>query len=259
MAMQVLGAAVVVAGSVAATRGDSRVVYGPMVELGNGTARVYVDIENGAPVEVGVMLTEEALEGLPNHHSEGGVTMPDGHRMFEQILQMPADNPTPYQYVALGWNPGGHEPPGIYDRPHFDFHFYTADFDQRSAMDPSRAEYAAEAVRLPEAEYVPAGYVNPPGTIVPFMGNHWVDPRSPELNGEEFTSTFLYGSWDGAVIFAEPMITRSFLLTRPDMRQEVPVAARHAQPGWYPASYRVQWIDSLRMYRISLRDFEWRD
>jgi hypothetical protein len=26
--------------------------------------------------------------------------------------------------VGLNWNPHGHIPPGVYDLPHFDFHFY---------------------------------------------------------------------------------------------------------------------------------------
>ncbi|HEX6133155.1 MAG TPA: DUF5602 domain-containing protein [Longimicrobiales bacterium] len=251
-------AAVVVGGSVAATRrADDGMIYGAPVAIGNGTARVYIDLKDGAPVEVGVALTVGALEGLPDHHSTGGVALPDGHRMFEQILTMPAQNPTPYRYVALGWNPGGHEPPGIYDHAHFDFHFYTAPESQRALMDPARAEYEAEAALNPAAEYVPSGFVTPPDAVVPFMGSHWIDPTSPEFNGGEFTRTFLYGSWNGEIIFAEPMITRAFLQTRTDVTQEVAVAARQLTPGWYPGSYRVRWVDDAREYRVGLTGFEW--
>ena len=157
-------------------------------------------------------------DGLQHHRSVGGFVVPVGHRMFEKILELPADNPTPYQYVALGWNPGGHEPPGIYDQPHFDFHFYNAPLAQRELMDPSRPEFEAEAAKAPAPELVPDGYVATPGAIA-FMGAHWVHPKSPELNGEKFTKTFIYGTWNGGVIFAEPMITREFLLTKPDVRE----------------------------------------
>ncbi|HEX6308660.1 MAG TPA: DUF5602 domain-containing protein [Longimicrobiales bacterium] len=251
-------AVVVAGGSIAATRRtDDGMVYGSAVKFGNGTARVYIDLEDGAPVEVGVALTEAALEGLPDRHDTGGVALPDGHRMFEHILEMPAQNPTPYEYVALGWNPGGHEPPGIYDIPHFDFHFYTVPESQRSRMDPARAEYEAEAALHPAPELVPPGYIAPPGTVVPFMGAHWLDASTAELNGGEFTRTFLYGSWDGRIIFAEPMITRAFLETRTDVTQEVPVAARQLAPGWYPRAYRVRWDEAAREYRVALTGFEW--
>jgi hypothetical protein len=268
-------AAIVTAGSLAVTRSPgsnvsystaldaqrpgSDVIYGAPVPIGNGTARVYIDSRDGEPVEVGVVLSERALEGLPTHHSAGGVSLPDGHPMFEKILEMPAGNPTPYQYVALGWNPGGHEPPGVYDVPHFDFHFYTTPLDARRDIDPARPEYEVEAARHPAPEYVPAGYASIPDAVVPFMGAHWIDPRSPELNGEVFTRTFLYGSWNGEIIFAEPMITRAYLRTRPDVTQDIPVAARHATPGWYPASYRVRWIEAKHEYRVALGDFAWRN
>jgi hypothetical protein len=246
------------AGSIAATRtGGSDTVYGASVEIGAGSARVYLDLENGRPVELGVALTESALEGLPHHHSPGGVDFPDGHRMFEEILAMPERNPTPYKYVALGWNPGGHEPPGIYDLPHFDFHFYNAPLEQRSAMDPARPEYDAEAALAPAAELVPQGYVATPGAVA-FMGAHWVNPQSPELNGNTFERTFIYGTWNGEVIFAEPMITRAFLQTQPDVHEVVPVAAKHAEPGWYPGAYRVRWDEATREYRVALTDFAWR-
>ena len=46
------------------------------------------------------------------------------------------------------------------------------------------------------------------------MGAHWLDITSPELNQENpksFTQTFIYGSYDGKVIFMEPMITKAFM------------------------------------------------
>jgi len=43
------------------------------------------------------------------------------------------------------------------------------------------------------------------------MGLHWLDIASPELNGAEFRYTLFYGSWDGRIIFDEPMITKALL------------------------------------------------
>jgi hypothetical protein len=78
---------------------------------------------------------------------------------------------------------------------------------------------------VPAPELVPAGYTKLPGAV-PLMGAHWVDPTSPELNGELFTTTFLYGSWDGKPTFAEPMVTKAFMETKPDVRAPVAVPAR---------------------------------
>ena len=51
-------------------------------------------------------------------------------------LDLPAKNPTQYKFVQFDWNPAGHEPAGVYDLPHFDFHFYTV--SRRSAeLDPA--------------------------------------------------------------------------------------------------------------------------
>jgi hypothetical protein len=84
------------------------------------------------------------------------------------------------------------------------------------------------------------------------MGAHWVDPTSPELNGELFTRTFLYGSWDGEMIFAEPMVTKAFLETKPDFRAAIPTPARYAVAGHYPTEYRVYWNEETKEYRVAL-------
>ncbi len=44
------------------------------------------------------------------------------------------------------------------------------------------------------------------------MGNHLLDSRSPELKDSlPFGSTFIYGAYDGELIFWEPMITLELL------------------------------------------------
>jgi len=208
--------------------------YGPPTKVGRGRARAYVavDARTRAPLELGVALDADAMEGLP-----APVAMPPGHGgghehvdMHVYDLKLPAQNPTPFQFVELDWNPGGHEPPGIYDVPHFDFHFYTITPAQRNAIDPvalGEAQFLAKSGNLPpEAERAPFHVAlaapGQPVVAVPRMGVHWSDMRSPELQGmlgnpagyRPFTTTFTYGSWDGRFIFAEPMVTRAFILDR---------------------------------------------
>src|SRR5687768_12247168 len=108
--------------------------YGAPVAVGQGRARTYVVTQNGVPLEIGVALDERALATLPapgtGHHGAHG-------EMHEYILQLPRQHGTPFKFVELDWNPGGHEPPGVYDTPHFDFHFYTIAKSERDAIDPT--------------------------------------------------------------------------------------------------------------------------
>src|SRR5690606_13576313 len=121
--------------------------------------------------------------------------------------------------------------------------------EERNAIDPADPQWARKGDHLPGAGYLPAGWADtgtllgaaPAATAIPRMGLHWLDPASPELNGQPFTTTFLYGSWDGAVIFVEPMVTLAFLESRPAYTGPVAVAQRYAVPGYHPASYRVYW------------------
>lgn len=272
-----LAGIVVVVGSGSAAGPDAkpRLRYGAPIALGHGQARAYVMVDEarGVPLEVGVALDEGAMEGLPT----SGMGHAVGHQppQHEYALTFPAENPTPFRWVSLNWNVAGHEPPGVYDTPHFDFHFYTIDKADRDRIVAADPQFAAKADRLPTDEFRPqfTMVLGPPGAApsavaVPLMGVHWVDTRSPELQGllgkpeaaRPFTATFIYGSWDGQFIFAEPMVTRAHLLakkgaTDPAVRDEViPVgtAARYAAPGWYPAAYRVAYDAAAREYRIAL-------
>jgi hypothetical protein len=254
-----------------------RVRYGDAQKLGNGRARAYVVTDaarGGAPTEVGVALDEAALDGLPT----SGMGHAVGHKGpdHELALPIPGAPGQPFRWVSVNWNVGGHEPPGVYDTPHLDFHFYVidkAERDRRIVL--ANPQYAAEADRLPAEEFRPQhGLVlGPPGArpseiAVPLMGVHWVDVRAPELQGllgkpeqaRPFTATFIYGSWDGKLIFAEPMVTRAHLLakkaaTDPAVRDQlIPVgtAARAQTPGYWPGAYRITYDAQKREYRVAL-------
>jgi hypothetical protein len=249
--------------------------YGTPVKVGGGRARAYVTLDQkngGVALELGVAFDEQAMEGLPAAGS--GEHGPHGE-MHEHILQLPERHGTTFQFVELNWNPGGHEPPGVYDKPHFDFHFYTTSKAERDAIDPAAPDYAAKANRLPGAEFIPQFYslplppgVPPVAAAVPRMGVHMLDMRSPEIQGmlgnpagyRPFTTTFIQGSWDGRVTFYEPMITREHILARraattPDERDvviQLPTAQRYSPAGRYPSAYRIAWDEQAKEYRIAL-------
>jgi len=254
--------------------------YGAAFKIGNGSARTYVtyDISN-TPIEVGVALDESALEGLPAPMKMSMPANNDGHEHLDSHvfnLTLPVENPTPYKFVELDWNPGGHEPPGVYDTPHFDFHFYRVEQTVRDGIDPaqmSKEQYIEKSGKLPpKDEWAPQyAALSAPGTpvmAVPRMGTHWVDIFTPELQAmfghpeafRRFTTTFLHGSWDGQFIFDEPMVTREFIMSRKagptsvarDSVIQLASPKTYDKPGYYPAAYRVMYDAATREYRIAL-------
>lgn len=253
----------------------TRSYYGPAAKVGAGEARVYVtyDEDGTTPLEIGVALSERALEDLPmdgaGHHGAHGP-------VHQWLLDLPAEYTAPFTFLELNWNPKGHEPDGVYrDVPHFDFHFYTISRAERERIVPSNPEWAAKANDLPSGDYVPPFNVplgppgaKPEGFAVPLMGVHWSDLRSAELQRllgkpegfKPFTATFIHGSWGGRYIFWEPMITRAHILAKkttsdPAVRDEViPIStpARYHVPGSYPDAYRITWDAEAKEYRIAL-------
>ncbi len=239
--------------------------YGPPTRLGDGRIRAYAVVGGDAahtPSEIGIAIDEQVLDGLAG--SEAG--------MF--VIPLPPKAPAPYTFAMVDWNPAGHEPPGVYTFPHFDFHFYTVPWSEVEAITPSDPDFASEANHLPSGDYVPPFYVvlTPPGAdpasvAVPEMGVHWNDVRSPELQGmlgnpggyQPFTKTFIYGSWDGRFTFLEPMITTAYLQTRPDEVVPISTPARYAEPGWYPSSYRITYDPQAREYRVALTGLTWHE
>jgi hypothetical protein len=97
-------------------------------------------------------------------------------------------------------------------------------------------------------------YYVPTPEGVPMMGWHWLDSRSPELNGERFTSTFIYGYYNAKMIFLEPMITREFLLDHGKVNAELSLPKKFAYKGFYPKNYLVKYDSEMKVHRIVLKD-----
>jgi hypothetical protein len=89
---------------------------------------------------------------------------------------------------------------------------------------------------------------------------HWLNAKSPELqrppHGRPFTSTFIYGSWDGRVNFVEPMITKAFIesvRTIPSgITLSVNVPERAQKAGLYPTRYSIRYDETRDEYRVAI-------
>ncbi|MES2647221.1 MAG: DUF5602 domain-containing protein [Bacteroidota bacterium] len=215
--------------------------YGPAQTLGAGKVKAYVTINPaGEPTEIGAVISDEAMNSLPA-----------GHSMLNYVLELPAIGlaKTPFKFVGLDYNPHGHEPDGIYNIPHFDFHFYKTTNAERLNITPGDPKLNI----FPDPAYIPAAHF--PGGGVPQMGNHWIDPTSPELNGQPFTTTFIYGSYNGKVTFMEPMITVDFIKSHDHFHAPIKQPTKFSPAGYYPTAYSVHHNEDEKQYEISMESF----
>ncbi|MBI2999195.1 MAG: DUF5602 domain-containing protein [Deltaproteobacteria bacterium] len=217
--------------------------------LGNGTARSFVTLDKaGKPTAIGVILSETALSGLPSAEPE-----------YEYMLPLPKEaEVTGYNHIAVNWNPKGHPPPGVYTVPHFDFHFYLISPEERNKI-TATGDDLERAHKAPAPEFAPKGYILPPGTEVPRMGAHMVNPAAPEFQKKPFARTFIYGFYDGQMIFVEPMATKTFLESKPSVRERISVPQAYPRSAYYPTRYVVKYDPSSKALRVSLEGLVRRD
>ncbi len=233
-----LGLALIAAGCVASKSGT---FVGETKPLGNGMVRSWVTLDNdGKPLAIGVTFTEAALSGLP-------ATLPT----TEYQLALPKQaSDMPFKYIVVNWNPKGHVPPGVYDAPHFDFHFYMISPEVRYAI-TATGDDLVKVEKKPAQEFIPAGYVPAPGGE-PRMGAHWIDPASPEFNNQSFTKTFIYGFYDGNMSFLEPMVTVAYLGTKPNFSGDIKLPEKYLTSAYYPTRYSVKYDAASKEYTVAL-------
>lgn len=84
------------------------------------------------------------------------------------------------------------------------------------------------------------------------MGVHLVDPSSHEFHGQALTKTFIFGAYDSSVIFLEPMITKAYLETKPNVTEAIKLPAKFSRAGFYPTKYSVRFDAEKKEYTVTL-------
>ena len=249
---------------------------GWQLKMGNGTVASYAELEKGGtPKAIGVVWTAGALEGLPSaadHHRCHGRNK-DGE--IEASTQCQATNEfviplpdvvakrddVPFKWVLLNWNHIGHIPPGIYDVPHFDIHFEMGPIAQIFAIEagPCGPEFVRcdqfKIARKPlPPNFMPPDYVDVEA-VVPVMGNHLIDTTGPEFQKQPFTRSWIYGVYDGKVIFYEAMVTREFMLTKASGCLPIKAPKAFAVAGFYPTEYCVRHNAATGEHSVSMEKF----
>jgi hypothetical protein len=236
-----------VAGKMSGKGDEYNTFYGPVVQMGDGHIRSWVNIsrKGGEPLAIGIEITHKAFDHLPTDATNFAANT------FILKLHQKAMAVTPFNHITINWEPEGHEPPGIYDVQHFDMHFYKISVADQMAITgvPGPA---------PAAGYLPASYVIQAATV-PQMGTHWIDPSSPELHGSPFTHTFIYGSNNGHVHFLEPMITKAYLLSGSMVSRAIPQPMHFAPSNtYYPSTYKIWMNSDNNRHYVALTDMNWK-
>jgi hypothetical protein len=259
----------------------ARTYYGEPAVIGNGTVRTYVRLDgNDAPIATGVIFPKFSLEGLPaKRNNTSRCFDKNGNGKIDERGECEGDYeirlPLPaalakqpqvvVKWVGLNWNPEGHDPAGVYDVPHFDFHFYIV---ERNMIDGIRSGPCAyfmncddyKRALLPvSAKYVVPDHINVNAAVAQ-MGNHLMDSKSPELSTppKKFTHTWIFGAYDAHIIFYEPMITREFLQSQPNKCMPVKQPQAWGQMGYHPTKYCIRYRPDPGEYTVSLEGLVYR-
>lgn len=232
------------------------VFKGPEVTLGYGKVRSWVSVDGvGNPNEIGIEITPEALLNPERDKNNS----PEEHATIVVPLHLKAKQLTPFNHIGLNWNPNGHIPIGVFDVPHFDIHFYMISVEDQMAI-PHYSE-ATDAMfnNYPPDGYMPSDYFTPPadGTAEPQMGKHWLPVNLGDFL--PFSKIMIYGSYDGNVIFVEPMITLDYLLSNEDSSTSYSQPENFAKQGNYPTKYNIYHHPVNGNTYITLSDFITRD
>ncbi|GAB4372962.1 MAG: DUF5602 domain-containing protein [Elainellaceae cyanobacterium] len=213
--------------------------------LGDGTVRSYAVLdEQNHLQEVGVILTETALSGLPNQRAEYVLPLP------------PQAEASAFTHIGLDWRSDGHDPSPIYGSPHFDVHFYTIAPEVRESITAVGADLE-KAYATPEPDLIPTGYVLAPDSAEPRMGAHWVNPTAEEFQGTPhgFTHSMIYGYYNGEMAFIEPMVSLEFLKSQQAFEGPFSVPNRYSREGSYPTAYRITYNESTKEHAVALTGF----
>lgn len=225
---------------------------GPRIMLGNDSIRSWISIkkETGMPVEIGIVIPPKAFEGLPENDDHGSTIIVPLHLKAKQL--------TPFDHIGLNWNPHGHVPIGIFDTPHFDIHFYTISVEEQMAIPAWSPSTDALFNNYPPSGYYPADYGTPPGpaTAEPQMGKHWSPNNLPDYL--PFSKIMIYGSYNGKVIFVEPMVTLDYFLSKPDFSASYSQPEKFEKAGNYPTKYNIYYDWATGNTYVTLSDFVWR-
>ncbi|GAA3169107.1 MULTISPECIES: hypothetical protein [Streptomyces] len=222
------------------------------VSLGDGFVQtLYATDDTNHPKVLAVKVDAAAMKTLPTTPTNDGQTCFDkdnngidletdcasGH---ERDLWFPKLPGLPFQWMMFDWQRNGHGPSHVFDKPHFDFHFFMQDFTERNKIRTGPCNLVINcddektAMKPVPEQFMPPGWGMP--GAAGRMGNHIIDPNAAPANGGPFTQAFAYGTWDGHVTYWEPVVNKDWITTEKPAKacQPITQAPEVETTGYYP-------------------------
>jgi len=219
-------------------RGETKELYGARV-----TTWVIVDKASGKLQTVKWTLPLASVYNVANLQQD-----------FRYWIELPAQfrDQTVFDAMSYDYLPHGHSPAGLYNIPHWDFHFTTLPRDESAAIDCRDPTIPVDAL-LPKA---PGAwfFVPPPDNCVPGMGIHGGSSAMAELNSHRFDKTMGMAYYHGKFASYEAKATDEYLKERKPFDIPVP-RAPVKRAGLYPGSLKVTWDKPSDTFIWTLSDF----
>lgn len=228
--------------TVATASANAKFIISDYVDFEGAQLASFLELDSNRHLKsLGVLIPKNSLKNLPSHETKIILNLPN------------SPNLKPFKFIEVNWNPHGHEPPGIYHSPHFDFHFYTI---SHAAVAKISCQGTDEAVclKMPAPTHIAPNFAPTPAGV-PQMGWHWIDTLAPEFNGGAFSKTFLYGYYNGKINFLEPMVTLDFLQSKVHEVLPIRQPAHFSQAGYYPKNYEIGFNAKKEFHYVRLINF----
>ncbi|HET9960166.1 MAG TPA: hypothetical protein VFQ61_37000 [Polyangiaceae bacterium] len=244
--------------------------------LGDGYVQTFIHRNSdGSLRAIGVQIDQVAMDTLPMEPVNDGATCFDqdgdgeldphmecsgGH---ERVLFFPKVDGLPISWIMFNWQSMGHAPMNVFDKAHFDLHYFIQDYISRNFIrtGPCGTQVNCDdfdkAMRDIPAPFFPVGFENV-GGVAGRMGNHLVNKSEAPFNGEPFTQAFAYGEYDAHLSFFEPVVGTDYLKTRPNTCGAIKPPPAVELSGLYPKKYCSRFRADRGDYIMTLEDFEYR-
>jgi hypothetical protein len=183
---------------------------------------------------------------------------------------------TPFAYAEVDWNTEGlpRGPNNAFTSPHFDFHFYLRPrhWVDTHTMCPSANGRTCNEITTPYAQMrrfmdipaawlLPVGFFPDTGSEIPMMGTHILDGKATyTVDAVNHTPVLIYGSYAGAMLFAESSVTLFTLqdaMTAPghQVTFAYPSPSRVANGRPWPTRFVIRYLEATGGFTASFEGF----
>lgn len=215
----------------------------------------YATMVGANTTEAGAVVPMSAIE-----NAKDGVMSMDWPPVATAITNLPdaSVDKTGLTHMTMYWEGMGHDP-APFKVPHFDFHFYLvppSDVDAIDCKDESKPAALPVGYALPDQDLTPEeqkmlGVAKLVGICVPKMGMHSLT-QNDLLETKPFSATMVIGYYHAKPIFIEPMIAKSFLMTKQSFTLQIPEIPG---AGLHPTSFKADYDSTANAYRFRFTNF----